>query len=609
MAGINNLRQVKKKKGKDFLDNILNNFVVINENIDGTFFGVKKDPHTDKFKYFKKSGEITYVDRVLMKFYNPAIAYFENMPENKRQRIPSNFYFGFQYITRKDVNRSNLKREPKNGLILSYIHRLSEDGKPEETLQTRDSLERWAYFLGVEAPPIIFEGKLDDEQKSAVLDFAYADEESLSEKFKTTSFTKYVISVLSKEDEDREYINLGNEIDSIVFRFYDENDENPKENVFLAKIVDPIFKEDSKGNVKSEKSTSNDYIWLILIDLMNHIEIYDDNQLREICGDVEDYDLRYLKLMNEIFKSFIDKYSFKYEGLELDTPDYLKRPEFEIEYDLIGDDKILNLVKSSDTFKEIYRILINFFRKVRKKSTSSFFDHKLLNQLNIQIKKIKRIIMGDVVYEGLFPSFGEFIGDSNLDSLYINEQDVVVKSKSVKSKPEEVNILIGQFQPIHNGHIKAAEALKAKNGLPCVFISIFKSNRKYPFSERSIRVMLEKTQQSNPDLIKDIVIANRNSINDILKSLKPRFNPNLWGSSEKKIKDYALQLEFIRKKNIPLRITDTFKLIEVPKYQKTQDVLDAIRSGNYSKFKNMVPSSIASEFFNMQKELEFYDEI
>lgn len=608
MAGINNLRQVKKKKGEDFLDNLLNNFVIINENINGTFFGVKKDPRTDKFKYFKKSGEITYVDRMLMKFYNPVIAHFEKMPEDKRQRIPSNFYFGFQYITRKDNNGSNLKRNPKNGLVLSYIHKLGEDGSAEITLQTKDSLQRWAYFLDVEAPPIIFEGKLDDEQKSKILEFAYSDEDSLVDKFKTTSFTKYIISVLNTDEDDSEYINMGNEIDSIIFRFYDENDENAKSNAFLAKIVDPIFKDNAKENIGSKKNTSNDYIWLIVIDLMNHIEMYNDSQLREICGDTDDYDMRYMKLMNDIFKSFIDKYSFKYEGLSLDVPEYLKRPEFEIEYDLIGDDKILNLVKSNDTFKEIYRILINFFRKVRKKSSSSFFDDKLLNQLNIQIKKIKRIVMGDAVYEGLFPSFGEFIGDSSLDSSYIIEQDDVVKTGISKVKSKEVNVLIGRFQPVHNGHIKAAEALKNKNGLPCVFISVIKSNRKYPFSERSIRILLEKVQQSNPDLIEDIIIVNRNSIKDILKAIKPKYDPILWGSTDNKIKDYALQLEFIRKKNIPIRISDKFKLIEIPKYQKSSDVLDSIRKGDFNSFKNQVPIQISSEFFNLQKELEFFDE-
>jgi hypothetical protein len=82
MAGINNLKEVYEKKGKDFLDSLLNHYVIINEKIDGTFFGIRKT-QDDQFKYFKKSGEITYVDRVLMKYYNSAISYFEAMPLEK----------------------------------------------------------------------------------------------------------------------------------------------------------------------------------------------------------------------------------------------------------------------------------------------------------------------------------------------------------------------------------------------------------------------------------------------------------------------------------------------------------------------------------------------
>ena len=603
MAGINNLRQVHDKRGDDFLNNLLNNFVVINENIDGTFFGVKKDKNSGKFRYFKKSGEITYVDRMLMKFYNPAIAYFETLSDDKKSRIPSNFYFGFEFVTSRDKKSSNFNRAPKNNLILSYIHRLGDDDTPEETLQTKDDLDRWAYYLEVEAPPIIFEGKLDDEQKRDILEFVYANDSDLQEKFKTTSFTKYIISILnSGEREALTRSGFNGDISSIVFRFYDENDEDSKANAFLAKIVDPMFSIRSIVDDKTENK-SNDYIWLIVIDLMNKIEMYSEDELRNMCDGEEDYDTKYLNLINKIYKEFIKEYSYKYDGLQLDIPEYLSRPEFEVEFDLIKDPDVVKSIKVNETFKEIYRILVNFFRKPRKKSSSNFFTPELLNQLNIQVSKIKRVIMGDVLYEGLFPSFGEFMGDS----LFVGEnEDFETKSKS-KVKTEDINVLIGNFQPIHNGHIKAAEKLKDKNGLPCVLVCIIKKNRRYPFSERSVRIMLKKIQQNNPDLIRDIQIVNSGSIKKILSGLRPQFSPILWGSTSNKIKDYVLQLDHIKKKDIPLRLDDNFKLVEVPSYQQSSDVITAIEDGDFNTFKNMVPTEISSEFFNLQKELEFYE--
>jgi hypothetical protein len=470
-------------------------------------------------------------------------------------------------------------------------------------MQSKSDLERWAYYLEVEAPPIIFEGMLDDDQKNHILEFVHTPAKDLEEKFKTVSFTKHIINILSPDSAGSELTKRHEgDINGIVFRFYDENDENPAPNAFLAKLIDPIFSERSVENKESDRSSS-DYIWLIVIDLMNHIEMYSDNDLMSFCENEKDYDSKYIALINHIFKDFIKEYQSKYEGLTLDIPEYLKSPEFQIDFDLIQDPEIVNLIRDNETYQEMYRILSNFFRKKRKRSSSGFFSQELLDQLNIQVDKIKRIVMGDVVYEGLFPSFGEFIGSNVSDSVFIGEHENFKKNRDVISKPEKVNVIVGSFQPVHNGHIKAAESLKAKNGLPCIFIAIRKGNRRTPFSERTTRIMLEKIQQSNPDLIKEVRIGESDSIKDILNLISPNFTPMLWGSSEKRINDFVLQMEYIKKRNIPMRLSDDFNLVILPQFLNSDDVRNCIIAGDFNSFKGMVPSNISSEFFNLKKEL------
>jgi cytidyltransferase-like protein len=605
MAGIKHLKQIHDRKGEEFLNNLLNNYVIINEHIDGNFFGVKKNQSNDRFKYFKKTGEITYVDRMLMKFYNPAVSHFESMPDDKRNRIPSNFYFGFQFVSGKDGGKSKYSRLPKNNLVLSYIHRLDESGNPIETLQTKADLEKWAYYLGVEPPPIIFEGKLDDEQKSAILEFVYSPKSKLEERFQTESFSKYILKVLNPDVSD-ETIKSGltGDVGGIVFRFYDENDENSKANAFLAKLIDPIFIEASGDNVESEKNQTNDYIWLILIDLMNHFELYNEDDLIKMCQGSEDYDSKYISIINQAFKDFIKEYSFKYDGLELDTPEYLNLPEFEMDFNLMQDEDLKNLLNGNKTYCEIYRILSNFFRKTRKKSSSSFFTPDLIVQLNLIVKKIKRVVVGEAVYEGLFPSFGEFVGSDPGDNAYIGEYEWYNKEKGKKVDSEDVNIIIGSFQPPHNGHIKSIEALKEKNGKRAVLVALYSGNRKSPFSDKAIRVMLEKLQQEMTELIADVKVIGSNSIKDIMKELRPNYNPILWGTGEKRIKDHLLEYEYIKNRNVPLRVSEDFKLIQLPNYLDSQRVRDSIQSGDFNSFKDMVPKSIKSEFFNLKKELD-----
>jgi len=596
MPGIKHLKEVKDKKGDDFLGNILNEYVIINENINGSFFGVKKS--TDgNFKFFKKAGQITYVDQMLMKFYNNAISYFNNIPQDKVNRIPNNLYFGFQFISNKNGSHSKYDNKPKNGLVLSYIHKLDENGKPIETLQSKEELERWAYFLEVEAPPIIFEGRLDDDQKTSILDFINTPWDELVKKFKTTSFTKFIISILNPGLESSFLMNgLKDGIDEIIFRFYG-NQEDPKSSVFLAKIVDPIFQEKIKSN-ETPENKSNDYIWLIVIDLMNYIETLSEYELREMCGDAEDYDKRFISIINGIFKGFIKEYSFKYDGLRLDVPDYLKREEFEIDYDLIGDSEIESIIKDNDTYKEVYRILANFFRRVRKKSSSSFFNPELLSTLNIQIKKLKRIVTGDKLYEALFPSFTEYI-NQNPETMFLGEN-----SSTKKKKSNKVNVFIAKFQPFHNGYLKSVEKLYNKNGLKTVLVCQYKNKSKNPFSENTIRILLEKVQQEFPDMIEDIKIVDSISIQNIMSEIVPEYSPILWASNNERIKDYALQFEYIKKKNNLFRIDDDFKLIQVNSSEGSEEVIKTIVDENYIEFKKLVPKSIYSEFFNLCKEAE-----
>lgn len=605
MAGINSLKEIQEKKGEDFLKSLLNHYVIINEKVEGAFFGVKKEAD-DSFRYFKKSGEIRYIDKVLTKYYNPAIEFFESMPLEKRQRIPKNFYFGFQYFSKGDSKLANYNVEPLNGLILAYVNKLFDDGQVETTIQNRDQLTRWAKYLNVEPPPVIFEGYLNDEQKTHILDFIYSKEEELVEKFKTNSFTKFIINLL---DEDRESsflrTDLDRNIDAIVFRFYDTSDDDLEEKVYLAKLVDPLFKERNKEQIP-EKTSTQDYIWLIVLDLMNHIETYAIDELIDFCKEHEgkEFDEKYIVLINKFFKDFIDEYSKKYEGLLLELPEYLKRPEFDLDENLIKDKNITILIKNNDTYKEIYKILLNFFRRNRKKASAGFFTKDMLIQLNLLIDKIRNILSGNRVYEGLFPSFGEFIG-STLGEIILSEHEAA-EALSRKVAQEEVNLLIGNFQPISMGHIKAAEALQKKNGKKVVLVAIKSANpvKTSPFSLAETKLFLDKTQQSYPELIHSIKIINRGGIEEVLKSLDSHMTPLLWGSSPNRIEEYAVQLDYIKKKNIPVRLNSNFKLVEVPSYVESEKIVELIQSEDFEEFKKLVPPCITSQFFNLKRELD-----
>ena len=64
MAGIRHLRDIYENQGEDFLNKLLNEYIIINEKVNGNHFGFKKDRKDDSFKFFNKKKEIGYIDRV-----------------------------------------------------------------------------------------------------------------------------------------------------------------------------------------------------------------------------------------------------------------------------------------------------------------------------------------------------------------------------------------------------------------------------------------------------------------------------------------------------------------------------------------------------------------
>lgn len=610
MAGIRHLKEVHEKMGDEFLNKLLNEYLIVNEKVNGSFLGFKKNRENDKLKFFNKKNEIGYVDMVLSRFYNKPISHLNNLPAEKLNRIPSDVYFGMEYLSDNDANLQDYGRLPKNGLLLNFIHELDENGEVVRTIQDKNILDEWAEFLEIDGPTIVFEGQLNDDQKVEIMDFVYSPENELMDKFKTKSFIKYIISILNKDFKESFMENsIIRDINGLVFRFYDGDRENPKSKTFLAKLIDPIFKNKmEKEETKRESNKSQDYTWLIVIDLMNFIESYDLKTINDwkIVGD--DFQERYIKFINRVFREFIEKFKYKYDGLELNKPDFLNSEEFDLNMDMINDPYVLDLIKESETYKEIYKILLNFFRKKRKKSNSAFFNAELTNQLNLTVDKIKKILFKEKVFEGFFPTFNEYVGEA--DEFKPMTIDGFSKEKRSIPKPKKVNLLIGDFQPIHLGHIKAIEKLKSKNNFPTVIVSLIKGGKssKRPFSENTIRKMLNNVEQEYGDLIEKAILIKGGGIEEIIAALKPLYIPILWGSDKNLLDKYAIQLGYLKKRDVSLDLNKDFQLVEIPKYQSGSEIRDLISDENYAEFKRLVPNSIVSDFFNLKNEMKTVNE-
>jgi hypothetical protein len=591
MAGLSHLRDVYEKRGKDFLENLLNKTVIINEKIEGAYFGAKRDASTNKFNFFKKDSKISYIDRVLSKYYESGVKHFENLGSDTINALPENYVFGFDYAPGRE-----------NPLTISHVKVLDENYQTTNVIHDREELNKWASSLNVNQPAILFQGKLSDDQQIKIQEFIFTPLEKLSEKFKTESFTKHIISILSPVvDENSQNSIDDRSIDEVVFRFYDEGPAID-DSAILAKLVDPVFYDNSKNLPKPQVSKkSDDYIWIIVSDLMNFIESYRLSELRSFTITGETVEERFISLINHIFVEFIKEYGDKYSDLDIQIPEFLTRQEFDVNSDLANDQRVAELITKNLNYKEIYRVFINTFRKKKIKINSPLFTESMKANLISQIEKLNQVAMGDQLFENYFPSFNEFVGDEKNPG-YFETYDL---QQGEQRKVKKVNVLLSEFQPIHKGHVKTAKLLNEKTGVPTLFVCIHpgKQNKRFPFKKETLTNALNKVASTDSQIIVGNVIISDGNIESILKSIKPQYEPLSIAAEPSRIKDIALQLELAKKRSRNLNIKRDTKLIEIPADSVSETVLNSIKEKNYGTYKEYTPSSVHSEFYNLNKDL------
>jgi hypothetical protein len=644
MSGINHLYDIYNKKGQEFVDQLFNTFVTVNEKMDGSAFTFERDKETGKFKFYRRDqrNPITFVDRTLMKYYEKPIQYIESLPPNILEKIPRGWRFGLEYFANTKPVEIVYDKIPKNHLILSYVHEYGEDGKIKKTIQDKGELDNWADLLGIDRAPIIFQGHLSEEQKGKITEFLRTPFDQLVQRFKTQSFVRFIIGTLNPElkksalNED-----LDKDVEGIVFRFGDPS-KGESEPV-LAKMVDPVFTQMSKEkSLKQREEKPSDFLGLTVLDVMNFI-LEGGLDKFKVDGDTEDE--RYVSFMGDVFANFLEKYSEKYRGADFNEPEYLKREEFRLNKDLIEDRRVLGYVNEDDSFESLFKLMLNSFRKIKSRS-GGIITKGMMEQINLLIRDIKDYIQKErkgSLTEG-FLSFLDFKKTTAPEVEYLKEENQetdddenpffsfsefistleTIDNSSPKSqskgedggKKKDVNLLVGRFQPFHNGHLKMAKHLEEKNGLPSVVVVVYPGHNKSgksPFTEETIKKYMGGIVEDEK-LIEDYIIVQRGLIGSaIVKLLDKGYNPKLIGAGEDRIDDYTKQIEYVKKSDIGDKMSD-LELVKTPRTTSATEVRETIKGEDYQKFKRLVPpgvekmyTTLKSEMSNKTNESEFIE--
>jgi hypothetical protein len=396
MAELLTLHEVLRKEGLEFIHKLFDGFVIISEKLNATRFGFEKSKNGE-LTFYRKDGKITVIERTLNQLFEEPINYIANLPKETLEKIPTGYRFGLRYFHSMTPINIHYDRLPLNGLVLTDV-RSSDTDKLIDDVSILNALSD---LLMVEKPPIIWHGKLDDAQKTRLLDYLRTPEDRIQKKFEISSFTKYIISILNPSMKKTSLGNsIDSPIDSVVFKFLGKE----KNETFYAKAVDPMVQMINKTN--EQDRDPQDMYGIILSDIVEFILL---EGVKKYNPEGSSTDEKFISLICQIYNTYIKKNGYKFEGVELNSLSFNSIPKFDLNTGLIPDLKTRNLIKLSSINKNIFKIMVSGFSKPRK-TPSGTVTQMLIDDLKLVIHKIKAKIdsTSQGVEEGLV-TFKDFL--------------------------------------------------------------------------------------------------------------------------------------------------------------------------------------------------------
>jgi hypothetical protein len=133
------------------------------------------------------------------------------------------------------------------------------------------------------------------------------------------------------------------------------------------------------------------------------------NGLKKYALKETDPEKRYTELICLIYNDYINKYGYRYDGVELDPLSFTNVPEFSLNTGLISDLKTRELLKDSTINKNIFKIMMTSFLKPRKKAVG-LLTQLLIDDLKSMAFKVKEKTENvESTKESAMPTFEEYI--------------------------------------------------------------------------------------------------------------------------------------------------------------------------------------------------------
>ena len=581
---LNTLKKTLEKKGKKYVDSLLNEEVVITEKID-TFRLIfeKKGDHLIFYK--KDNTPITLIDRTLTDIYENAI--LEIPIITKDANISEGLFFGIYYTPVERPLRIPYSKLPK--YILTDVTKKSKDYANES--YSYNIVKDWAAVLYMGRPPVLFEGKLDEEQKKLLI--AYDTKQYDGE---TMTFSKMIEKTLhnsySKEDI----------IEGIVIKSKDK----------LAQIISYEF--ELLNEAYEKENESRDFYDIIITDLNSFMNNYNIPIL-----EAETKDEMYINIVCDIFNKYCEIKSVN-ETIEAK---YLMPPQFgyngKLNKKFITNEESLKWIKTAPIYEALFKVILSSFRKNKK--PFGLLTETIVEKFNSYVYLINNYINKFEKSEFLNEARSENIvvdafkkrNPTDVDNMRVIasiQKAFEPKIKDVAKGEKSCAVYITTFEPFTTAQMNNVMRINQMWNVPVIIFCISNKFRvegkEFHASDDVVKAQMQALMNDNNALIPGFGLLDSWNLTEIFEYCRPDFEPIVIITDKGKKSEITLQLFFEEEiMGGRVNVEDKFNVGELD----NEDRLTAFRSiedNNYSLFLNLTPTPIHNLFETIFSEYRYW---
>jgi hypothetical protein len=371
----------------EILNGVLSDEIIVYEDIQGSKIWVNWNGKEFTIKPKSLSNDaINMIDLAMQNYYNNALNYFNSLDNRVKSLINRKWWFCFEYFPDNQPANIQYDRVPKNNLVLTSINK---SGKYEFNI---DEIDEYSRLFGVDAIPVIFQGRLTETMKEAIKYFINTSEDDLEYIFGEKSFSYFFYKILNPSIKNSFLMNsedFQKNVEKLILRTSKDD--------YSFELLNPLY---SKMSIENDTDFVEIYT-LILINFLNFAQSINVEDIK-VKGDRKDE--CYIYLICKLYNIYISEVKSDLIDFDFIVPDFFDKDKFKINTELITNKLTKEYINEHPKLEYIFKVILGSFNKKKKKPIGVFtentvksfnkFVDEIDNHINTYLGRMHEIELG-----------------------------------------------------------------------------------------------------------------------------------------------------------------------------------------------------------------------